>query len=68
MVTITFEGTSMENLNRQIVRYAEMITGLKLVDVKGKHQMGTGKAHVEQPRFRPSEADGQMAVGYQYEK
>ena len=68
MVTITFEGTSVENLNRQIVRYAEMIMGLKLVEKPGKHQMGTKGNPVDQPRFIPSEVDGNMTVGYQYKK
>ena len=69
MVTITFEGTSVENLNRQIVRYAEMILGLKMVDKPGKHQMGTKSNPVEQPRFVPVESDPQgMTVGYQFKK
>lgn len=64
MVSITFEGSSMENLNRQIVKYAEMITGCQLVDRPGRHQVGNGRTQVDQPRFYPSEADGQMTVGY----
>ena len=64
MITLTFEGSSMENVNRQIVRYAEMITGCQLTDRPGRHQAGNGRTQVDQPRFIPSEADGNMTVGY----